>query len=75
MTDCFGCGAQIWTPKNENESGEFCSRNGECEITDFEGVNRLKEAYLDNLRATCAHEWKETADGMVKSCVKCHTLK
>jgi len=45
---CIGCGSDIWTEKNENESGEWCRSNGQCEITDFEGVNRLREAFFDS---------------------------
>lgn len=75
MTECIGCGLTIWTPKNENESGEWCPLGGRCEITDFEGVNRLREAYIANVRATCIHEFASVADGLVSSCLKCHALK
>lgn len=75
MRECIGCGYTIWTPKNENESGEWCTTGGTCEITDFEGVNRLREAYLANVRATCAHEYESTRDGLVSICKKCHQHK
>lgn len=53
---CIGCGSDIWTEKNENESGEWCVSNGQCEITDFEGVNRLRQAFLDSEKKREAHE-------------------
>lgn len=77
MTYCFGCGARIWTPKNENESGEFCSRSGECKIRNFEGVNRLREAFLEDLRARCVHAWVKHGDEnfSYETCEGCHATK
>lgn len=40
---CIGCGRDIPGPGDENQSGEWCSL-GQCQITDFEGVNRLARA-------------------------------
>ena len=77
MTECIGCGATIWTLKNEHESGEFCTRSGECEIRDFEGVNRLREAFLEDLRARCAHKWVKHGDDSFsyETCSECHVMK
>lgn len=77
MTYCMGCGARIWKKENENESGEFCTRSGECEITDFEGVNRLREAFLEDLRSRCAHKWEKHGDASFsyETCSECHVMK
>lgn len=47
MKQCIGCGKDIWTKEHENESGDWCTGDGQCQIEDFEGVNRLREAFLD----------------------------
>lgn len=75
MTECIGCGQQIWTPNNENESGEWCHSGGECEIRSFEGAERLRELVITIFRSSCQHEWQSTVDGTVTSCLKCHKGK
>lgn len=72
MDYCIGCGCRIWTPLNENESGEWCSSSGDCAIVDFAGVNRMREAVLTLFRAACVHEPVATSDKTLTSCVKCH---
>jgi hypothetical protein len=41
--ECVGCGKDVPGPENENESGDWCVF-GDCEIVDFDGVNRLRVA-------------------------------
>lgn len=72
MGYCIGCGGPIWTPRNENESGEWCTSGGTCEIHNIEGAERLRIVVVDLLQASCVHEVVETRDGTVKSCVKCY---
>ncbi len=43
---CIGCGRDIPGPQDENQSGEWCVF-GDCQIEDFEGVNRLREQFLE----------------------------
>lgn len=50
MAECIGCGRTIWTPANEHQTGEWCIRQGECQIEKgdtLDGVNRLREAFLE----------------------------
>jgi hypothetical protein len=74
MEDCIGCGRRIWTPKNEHESGDWCTSGGDCEIRNIEGAERLRVVVLDMMRATCVHEVARTRDNLVGSCVKCHKI-
>jgi hypothetical protein len=71
---CIGCGRLVWTPKNEHESGDWCPGRGDCDIKNWDGVNRLREALVRLVQASCIHEVAKTADGLVGSCVKCHLL-
>jgi hypothetical protein len=75
MTECIGCGQQIWTPLNENESGEWCHSGGDCEIRSFEGAERLNVVVMALLRDSCQHDFRSTQDGTVTSCLKCHKSK
>lgn len=43
---CIGCGKDVPGPGDENQSGEWCTF-GDCEIIDFEGVNRLRRAVIE----------------------------
>ena len=72
MDYCIGCGRRVWTPLNENESGDWCSSSGECDIKNWDGVNRLREIVLTLFRAACVHEPVATSDKTLTSCVKCH---
>ena len=55
--ECIGCGQDVPGPENENQSGEWCIF-GECPITDFDGVNRLREAFQNS---------QKKADGEIRA--------
>lgn len=44
---CVGCGGRIFKPHYEHDSGQWCPGRGSCRITDFEGVNRLRDLLFE----------------------------
>lgn len=49
MKTCIGCGKDVPGPENENESGDWCAF-GDCAIQDFEGAERLRQAFAESTK-------------------------
>lgn len=60
MNYCNGCGKPIGSKREAEEntdgSGLYCPQMGDCNIVDFEGVNRFRREFIAEKARRGLHE-------------------